>query len=302
MGEEATAPRLNLPMKVAIIGGAGRMGSWFARYFKAKGFPTILSDVRDEETHVVAQAIGAELADTNLDAVECADMALVCVPIKKTREVILEVAPNMKRGAILTEISSIKSLTMDALRRTTSMGIRPLSLHPMFGPVTGCLKGKTIVVVPVTDGGVEYSITKRMFEEAEITVADSEEHDRAMAVAISLTYFMNLALAQVLRGADLISLKGLAGTTFTVQLAIVESVVAEDPSLVESLLKENSFTELYVDRFISEAETLRELIKGETKNFNELYNFLKASLGRDPDYLRAEERRYKVFKALRASG
>jgi len=154
--------------------------------------------------------------------------------------------------------------------------------------VTGCLKGKTIVVVPVTDGGVEYSITKRMFEEAEITVADSEEHDQAMAVAISLIYFMNLALAQVLREADLISLKGLAGTTFTVQLALVENVVAEDPSLAESLLKENSFTELYVDRFISEAETLRELIKGETKNFNELYNFLKGSLSRDPDFSRAQ--------------
>jgi len=104
------------------------MGTWFAKYFKAKGFPTILSDVRDEEAHVGAQAIGVELAYTNLNAVECADMALVCVPIKKTREVILEVAPNMKRGAILTEISSIKSLIMDALRMTASMGIRPLSI------------------------------------------------------------------------------------------------------------------------------------------------------------------------------
>ena len=300
MGEEEMATRLNLPMKVAIIGGAGRMGSWFARYFKAKGCPTILSDVRAEEAHSVAQAIGAELADTNLDAVECADVALVCVPIKKTVEIIKEVAPNMKRGAILAEISSIKALTVDALRRTASMGLRPLSLHPMFGPVTGCLKGKTIVVVPVTDGGVEYSIARRLFGEAEITVAGLEEHDRAMAVALSLTYFMNLAFARVLGEADIILLKRLGGTTFTVQLALAESVVAEDPSLVRSLLEENRFSERYLDRFISEAETIREILKGESRGFDELYDFLKVSLGRDPDFSRADERRYKAFKALRA--
>ena len=68
------------------------------------------------------------------------------------------------------------------------------------------------------------------------------------------------------------------------------------------MLKENRFTELYVDRFIRKAEAMLEIIKGEAKNFNELHGSLRTSLGKDPDYLRADEMRHEAFKALRASG
>lgn len=139
-----------------------------------------------------------------------------------------------------------------------------------------------------------------MFEDAEIVISEQEDHDRAMAIVLSLTYFMNLAFAKVLSEEDLLPLKRLSGTTFTVQLAIVESIVGEDLDLVTSLLKENRFTESYVDRFISEAETIRELlISRDYRGFDVLYNNLKASLSMDPDYSRSGERRYRAFSAMR---
>jgi prephenate dehydrogenase len=302
MGEKGAATRRERPLKVAVIGGAGRMGSWFTRYFVGEGFPTILSDVRLENARSVARTASAELANTNLEAVEDADLVLVCTPIERIGAIIQEVAPHMKKGAVLAEICSVKSPVMDTLRRTVSRGIKPLSLHPMFGPLTGCLKGKTIVVVSVTDGDSEYNIARRMFDEAEIIVAGLEEHDRAMAVALSLTYFINMTFANFLEKEDLIRLKRLGGTTFAVQLALAESIVSEDPDFVASLLRENRFTERYVDRFIRKAETMLEIIKGEAKNFNELHGSLRTSLGRDPDYLRSDEMRYEAFKALRAPG
>ena len=142
-------------MKVAIIGGAGRMGSWFALHFSSRGFPTVLSDLNIDEVRSVASRIGAETAENSISAVVDADLALICVPIDDTPGVIQEIAPHMKRGAILAEVSSVKVRAVKALREAASLGVQPLSFHPMFGPAAASLENKTIVVVQVIDGNVE---------------------------------------------------------------------------------------------------------------------------------------------------
>lgn len=285
-------------MKVAVIGGAGRMGAWFVEYFSSKGFPTVVSDVRIEEARSMASTVGVELAETNIDAVKNADLALICVPIDRIPEIISEIAPHMRKEAILAEVSSVKEKTIEALRETASLGVRPLSIHPMFGPAAESLKGNTIVVVPVIDRDIEANLTKRLFEEAEIVISEERQHDRVMAIVLSLTYLMNLTFARVLSDVDLVLLKKLAGTSFTVQLAIAESIVAEDPRLVASLLKENRFTEMYFDRFINEAKRIIELVKDDSDGFDQLYNSLRACLENDPDYSHADERRHRAFEAL----
>jgi len=286
-------------VKVAVIGGAGRMGAWIVEYFSSKGFPTVVSDVRIEEARSMASTVGVELAETNIDAVKNADLALICVPIDRIPEVISEIAPHMRKEAILAEVSSVKEKTIEALRETASLGVRPLSIHPMFGPAAESLKGNTIVVVPVIDRDVEANLTKRLFEEAEIVVSEEREHDRVMAIVLSLTYLMNLTFARVLSDVDLVLLKKLAGTSFTVQLAIAESIVAEDSRLVTSLLKENRFTETYFDRFINEANRIMEFVKDDSDGFDQLYNSLRARLENDPDYSHADERRHRAFEALK---
>ena len=285
-------------MKVAVIGGAGLMGRWFADYFSSNGFPTIISDPGIEDAHSTASSVGVEIAETNIRAVENVDLAIISVPIDKMAEVVHEVAPHMKKEAVLAEVSSIKEKTIEALRKASSFGVRPLSIHPMFGPSAGSLKGKTIVVVPVINGDVEASLAQRLFEEAKIVVSEKSEHDNAMAIILSLTYFMNLAFAQVFSGMDIKLLKTLAGTSFTVQLAIAESIASEEPSLVSSLLRENRFADDYFDSFIDKAKEIRELIKRDGKGFLQLLDSLRDSLERDPDYSRAAERRQEAFEAL----
>jgi prephenate dehydrogenase len=204
----------------------------------------------------------------------------------------------MRKGAVLAEVSSIKRRAVEALREAASLGVKPLSIHPMFGPSTESLRGRTIAVIPVLNKEAEAELTSRFFDEARIVVSDQRKHDEAMAVVLSLTYFMNLAFAQVVGEGNLMFMKSLGGTTFRVQLAIAESVVSEDLRLVASLLRENSFTETYVNRFLDEAEKIRDLIKGNQKDFDELHHYLKGLLSIDPDYSRADEMRYNAYKAL----
>ncbi|MCW3991556.1 MAG: prephenate dehydrogenase/arogenate dehydrogenase family protein [Candidatus Bathyarchaeota archaeon] len=197
-------------------------------------------------------------------------------------------------------MSSVKELAVKALREAASLGVQPLSIHPMFGPTAESLKGETIAVIPVIEGDAETDLAASLFDEAEIVAVEQEEHDRLMAIVLSLTYFMNLAFTRVLSEADIISVKRLAGTTFTVQLAVAESIVSEDPGLVASLLRENRHNKAYLEGFIAEADRVRGLIEGRSKAFGDLFDSLRASLGRDPDYHEAEERRHRAFEALRA--
>ena len=290
------------PMKVAVIGGAGHIGSWFTEHFTSKGLPTVIADTRMDEARAIADATGAELAHSNLEAVEGVDAVLVCVPIKKTGEVISEITPRMKKGALLADLTSVKATTLEHLRAAAQTGVKPLSIHPLFGPAADGLKGKTILVVPVMDGEEEATSAKQLFGEAEIIVVGPEEHDRAMASVLSLTYFMNMAFAGILGEEDLLRTKKLSGTTFTVQLVVTESIIGEDPGLVSSLLSENPYTQEYLDRYISEAEHIRTLLKDDPQGLQKLHGSLAKSMSRDPDFRHADERRYRAFKALNSHG
>ncbi|RLE52560.1 MAG: hypothetical protein DRJ30_07715, partial [Candidatus Methanomethylicota archaeon] len=96
-------------MRVAVIGGAGRMGVWFARYFIERGHDIIISDVKKDEAETVAKALGAKLAKNNIEAVRMADLSLISTPIDVTPEVLIEISPELKEPKIVMEISSLKS-------------------------------------------------------------------------------------------------------------------------------------------------------------------------------------------------
>ena len=289
-------------MRVAVIGGAGKMGSWFVERFASGGHAVVLTDARADAALRVADASGAERAGSIPEAVQDADCALICVPIEDTGAVVLEAASAMRAGSVIVEISSVKHSTVPPMRTAAEMGLRPLSLHPMFGPSAEGLKDKTVAVVPVADRDEEEALAKSLFGDADVIVVGREEHDRAMAVVLSLTYIMNMALAGMLGGEDLRTLKRLAGTTFTVQLAVAEGVVAEDPGLVASLLFENPYTAEYLGRYISRAGEIGSLLSGGPDGFTELHEFLVGSVEGDPDFGCADERRYRAFRALRADG
>lgn len=289
-------------MKVAVIGGAGRMGSWFVEYFASRGHSVTLTDTEADAALKVADASGAERADSIPEAVHDTDCTLICVPIEDMGPVILEAASVMRAGSVLMEISSVKHPTFAPMRTAADMGFRPLSLHPMFGPSAEGLIDKTMVVVPVVDGEEEEALAKSLFGDAAVIVVDHEEHDRAMAIVLSLTYFMNMALAGILRDEDLQKLKRLAGTTFTVQLAVAEGIMAEDPGLFASLLIENPYTVEYLERYISQASEIKSIISRDPGGFEELHESFVESVEKDPDFRCADMRRYRAFMALKMTG
>jgi len=286
-------------LKVAIIGGAGRMGKWLVNYFKKGGYEVTISDTRREEAKTVAESTGARLALNNVEAAKDAELIVLSIPIDVTPKVLKEISSKIKKSATIVEISSLKSQVFPVLEKVAAQGVRTISIHPLFGPGVTKTAGEKIALVPVSDPSSEFKAAKTLFPDVELVVVDVEEHDKAMAAALSLPHFLNIVFASVIGQEDLNILKKLGGTTFALQLILSEGVMSEDPSLYASIQMDNKFSAQILEKFITNAETLKRHIKeGNLKAFTQFYADTQTSLTKDSDFGIAYEKMYKALEAI----
>jgi prephenate dehydrogenase len=286
-------------MKIAIIGGAGRMGRWLTKYFVSKGNKVIVSDAKLEEMRIFAEASEAEFAVNNLKAAREGDLIVVSTPIQKTPTVISEITPHMRRGTVVAEISSIKSGVIEVLAKAAELGLRPLSIHPLFGPGAKDLKGRKIALVPVVNPEREAKLVEDMFPEADVIIVDADEHDRVMAPTLALTHFMNIVFASVLGEEDLMLLKTLGGTTFQLQITLAESVMTEDPALHSAIQIRNEHTLKYVNKFLSRAELIKKMIaKKDESSVIEFCKKVQSLFYKDAEHSKAYEKMYRILDVL----
>jgi len=275
------------------------MGRWLARYFVTHGHRVIISDVKFDEAKALAKATGVEVAESNIQAVKNADLILISTPIKTIPKAIHEIASHVKSGAVVAEISSLKFYVMKALIEIANLDVRPISLHPLFGPGAKRLAGKKIAVVPILDTETETKLAKEVFPEAEIIIIDAERHDQAMGLVLSLTNFMNMVFASIVSGEDILMLKRLGGTTFTLQLTLAESVMTQDPSFQASILMDNKYALPYLDKFLSKAKTVKRwIVDKDEKGFTTFCCDVQNSLSKDAEFFKSYENLYRALEAL----
>lgn len=284
-------------LDVTVIGGAGRMGRWLTRYLTSQRHEVTISDVRSDEAASFAKSVGVSFSRKNTGAVRNADLTIVSTPIPVIPHVLREVSSYLKMNSIVAEISSLKSQIIPVLMEMTDRNVRPLSIHPLFGPGAQRLEEEKVALIPVASLSSEVELVKRIFPSVEVVVVDAEEHDRAMALTLSLPHFVNIIFASTVSEEDLNVLKKLGGTTFTLQLTLSESVMTEDPGLYASIQMNNEYTAQYLDRFLSKCEMVKRWIVGkDEKRFAGFYNTVQGLLSRDEDFHKSYERMYKALE------
>ncbi len=177
-------------MEACVI-GAGAMGRWFARTFRSWDWRVSVWDVEEEKSRQVADEIGAAVGLP----LERADLFFLSVPISATPEVLHEIHPRVKAGALLVDIASVKAEVVRCMqelseqRRDTEL----VSLHPLFGPGAPGLKGETVVAVPVRKGRIYDELRRRLVTDgAEVVEMEAGAHDEMMARVQALTHFLLL--------------------------------------------------------------------------------------------------------------
>jgi prephenate dehydrogenase len=279
--------------QVAVVGAAGKMGSWFTSYFARRGLDVSVYDINQ---NILKTPPHVKVQTSLLHCVEDADLVFVSVPVQKTPQAIRECTKNMKDGAIIAEISSVKDKTFAALKKTP-INLRPLCIHPMFGPGASKKVGIRVLLVPVRNEKIELKIANEIFENANVMVLpNARQHDKSIAMVLGLTYFANILFAKVMSSSNVSMLKQVSGTTFGLQSLIAESIFTEEPELVIALIRENTYAKRYISHYLKEAEALARLvIANDSKDLKAELLKVKLRMQKGQDLQQSYKRMYEMI-------
>jgi chorismate mutase/prephenate dehydrogenase len=212
--------------RVLIIGGAGKMGAWFAHFLSSQGFAIEICDPGPSATAF------PRVSSWRASGLEH-DLIIVATPMKIAGEVLNDLAAHRPRGVVI-DIGSLKSPLRAGLERLVSAGCKVTSIHPLFGPDTRLLSGRHVVFcdvgVPEATREARGLFASTMAEQIEMSVDD---HDRLMAYVLGLSHALNLAFFTALaESGELVPrLQRLSSTTFDAQLRVASLVARDNPHL-----------------------------------------------------------------------
>jgi len=265
-------------MRVAIIGGSGKMGRWFANFLLKEGKEVIITGRNQRKLLQAKQQLGVDIA-TNVEAVKRADAVLISVPIDSFEAVIEQVGPHIRPEQVIIDITSIKVFPVETMHKHIKTGL-VLGTHPMFGPGTKDIAGQSFVLTPTNNEEQALAQKVREYLEARgarIALMTPQEHDEIMSVILGLSHFIAIVSADTLLSIDKLRLmKAVSGSTYKVLLTLVESVISEDPEFYASLqMSLPDMTEIE-ELFQKSSKTWAELVQNKDRQeFVKRMNMLK---------------------------
>jgi prephenate dehydrogenase len=258
-------------LKVAILGVAGAMGSFFARYFLKKGHQVSGSDT----TKLVGAPAGFVQTSSNSGAVRGAEVVVIAVPIRMTANVLREVSPNLKRGSTVVEMTSVKGKMLTELKRICSLSrVSLLSIHPLFGPLS---RSKNLKI-GVIGNRRDQTTARHLFPGAKTILLGAEEHDRLMAYTLSLVHLLNLAfVSAVSEGVGIDEFTRIATPLAQKQLDLSQAILSQDPHLFSFIQAENPFVAAVLSSVVSQLEGFKGMVeRRDAATFEKQFSALAA--------------------------
>ena len=243
--------------RALVIGGAGKMGGWFAEFLDSQGFEVTLADPRagDEPPFPAVE----DWQQGSLDE----DIIIVAAPLGITAEILSQLSQRKPRGLII-DVGSLKSPLRNALLDLVAAGCRVASIHPMFGPDTHLLSDRHIIFVdlgqPQALADAQSLFASTM---AEQFVMKLEEHDRLIAYVLGLSHALNIAFFTALAdsGELVPRLADMSSTTFDAQLEVAGLVARDNPHLYFEIQTLNHYGTEALDALVAASETIRTLVR-----------------------------------------
>ena len=289
-------------MKVAIIGGAGKMGQWFARFLVAEGKEVVLVDRSQAKLEAAGRRLGVSVS-ASIEAAGQADAVLIAVPVDHFEEAVSELGPHTHSSQIVLDITSVKVLPVAVMHRHIKKGL-VLGTHPVFGPGARSVAHQNFVVTPTNQEETVLAERVKGYLEtrgARVQLMTPEEHDDIMSVILGLAHYIAIVAADTLTNFErLKQMEAIGGITYKVLLTLVESVVSEDPELYASLQMNLLGLPQIQQRFQKTAKTWAKLVKDKDRpEFVKRMKALRSRLeANNPDFGRAYDNMYRIAEGL----
>jgi prephenate dehydrogenase len=219
--------------KVTII-GVGLIGGSLARVLKDTGIAReITGSGRSRETLELALRLGVidHLGQGPKRAVENADLVVLAAPVGTFEDVVREIAMHLKKGAVLTDVGSVKGELVRKIEALLPVGVHYVPGHPIAGKekfgvaeaTASLFNGAKCILTPTgkTDA-VALAAVRAVWEAtgAKVLVMDPDLHDKIFAAVSHMphvaAFAMVCAVAELNTGAeDYIDYSGAGFKDFT---------------------------------------------------------------------------------------
>ena len=252
-------------LSALVIGGAGKMGRWFAEFFASQGFATTIADRSVDD----GPGRFRNWTDAGVDY----DVIAVAAPISTSGRILAQLAVLKPRGLVF-DIGSLKTPLLDGLEELREAGCRVTSLHPMYGPDTELLSGRHLIFcdagVPEATAAAKELFAATMVEQIDMGLAD---HDRLIAYVLGLSHALNIAFFTALAesGEAAPKLAQMSSTTFDAQLLVSAAVARDNPRMYFEIQNLNRYGLDPLDALCDAARKIREVVStGNEAAFVEL--------------------------------
>ncbi|MBC2834890.1 prephenate/arogenate dehydrogenase family protein [Paragemmobacter straminiformis] len=181
--------------RVAFI-GLGLIASSMALAIRQFGLAReITGHAKSAETRATALEIGLcdKVFDTAAQAVDGADLVVLCVPVGAMGEIAAEIAPRLKAGACVSDVGSVKQAVIAAVAPHIPADVAFVPAHPLAGtehsgPRSGfatLFQNRWCLLTPTETSTPEATSRLRALWEgmgANVDEMDAAHHDLVLAV------------------------------------------------------------------------------------------------------------------------
>lgn len=278
--------------KLAVI-GLGLIGGSLSKALRTSGFveKTVGYTPRFNDARLgVELGVIHEAAESIAEAVTNADVVVIAVPVKAFEDVLQQVKPFLREGAVLTDVGSVKGTFIKAVEAV--FGDVPPTVVPGH-PIAGSEKsGVTaanealftqhkVILTPLDNTDHDaLALIRAMWESCGATVLEMgvQHHDEVLAATSHLPHLIAFSLVDTLAGEednqDIFRYAAGGFRDFT-------RIAASDPVMWHDIFLANSDATLKVlDHFTQDLATLRRAI--ETRDSQTLLGvFTRARAARE---------------------
>ncbi len=289
-------------MSIAIIGAAGKMGSWFAALLHEQGHDLLLVDSRRDEVERLAGSM-KRCRVARFGDVGGADVVIIAVPVDAVEPAMRELSAHVREGQAVIDLSSLKGRPQKAAEMYLPRAVF-LGVHPMFGAGAESLSGHNVVLTPIDERSRELAARVQRYIEpqgAHVVTMTPDRHDEVMAVVLLIPALVVAVVARTILGTGrLAEAREVSGTSLEVLMALTESMLGVGRDLYSTLLAALPAAPSVASALESSAAHFSRLVRdGDRDGLLEEFSALGKELGSvDERAGDAYERMYAMLEAL----
>jgi len=293
-------------MKIGIIGGTRGLGRTIAWYLKDFDFDVTVTGRDAIIGKQVSEDLGIKYSDDNKKIVQNSDIVIVSVPISSTESVIEELAPFMKEGSLMMDVTSVKEGPSKKMHECLNEGVEFIPTHPVFGPRTTDLRGQIIVLTPI-EKGEWYPKVYKFLEDKGMRIVETTaaHHDDMMGIVQVLTHFSYISTASAIEKlkVDIRDTENYESPIYNLMIDTIARIVSQNPYLTYSIQHENKRGEKIRQALFDSMSELKDaLTREDEEEFVEIalkatkhMGDIQAALGRSDKAINAITEEYNIL-------